>query len=164
MFSYVLEVLILGRHINDGIRTFMVSKHNNPISVHGQSRGDGADEYLQPAAIAIDHYKNLVSVFYDLEECGKKCSRSLIVRWFYYFYFQIYVLDTGNSRIKVLTSNLEFIRHIENPCMKGRACTGIGLFASSERDTDDWIAAVNWRSKFVTRYILLVSFYGRVIR
>lgn len=69
IFSYVLEVLILGRHINDGIRTFMVSKHNNPICVHGQSRGDGADEYLQPAAIAIDHYKNLVSVklFYDLE-------------------------------------------------------------------------------------------------
>lgn len=41
----------------------MVSKHNNPICVHGNSRGDGCDEYLQPAAIAIDHHKNLASIF-----------------------------------------------------------------------------------------------------
>lgn len=59
--SYVLEVLILGRYINDGIRTFMISKHNNPVCIHGTSRGDGSEEYMQPAAIAIDPYKNLVS-------------------------------------------------------------------------------------------------------
>jgi hypothetical protein len=62
--SYVLEVFILGRYINDGIRTFMVSKHNNPIFMPGTSRGDGSEEYLQPAAVAIDHYKNLVRTYY----------------------------------------------------------------------------------------------------
>ncbi len=68
--SYVLEVLILGRHINDGIRTFMVTKHNNPICVHGNSKGDGSDEYLQPAAIAVDHHKNLVTILHIYIECN----------------------------------------------------------------------------------------------
>lgn len=60
----MLEVFILGRYINDGIRTFMVTKHNNPVCIHGTSRGDGSEEYLQPAAIAIDHNKNLVSALF----------------------------------------------------------------------------------------------------
>ena len=38
--------------------------------------------------------------------------------------------------------------------MKGRACTGIGIYSlKGNKDIDDWIAAVNWRSKFITRFV-----------
>lgn len=52
-------------------------------------------------------------------------------------------MDTGNSRIKVLTKDLEFIRHIENEGLDGRSCTGIDV-------SKDCIAIVNWRTKTVT--------------
>ncbi|XP_049778139.1 tripartite motif-containing protein 2-like isoform X1 [Schistocerca cancellata] len=76
-------------------------------------RGSGKDEFLQPVAIAVDDSGN------------------------------VYVVDTGNSRIKVLTQDLEFVRHIENEGLVGRSCTGIAV-------SDSGLVVVNWRTKTVT--------------
>ena len=37
---------------------------------------------------------------------------------------QIYVMDTGNSRIKVLDADLVFSHHITCPQLEGRSVTG----------------------------------------
>lgn len=73
---------------------FDVTEHNNPVDVYG-TRGSGKDEFMQPVGVAIDDTDQL-----------------------------IYVLDTGNSRIKVLTPELEFLKHITNDGLNGRSCTG----------------------------------------
>lgn len=69
---------------------------------------------MQPVAVAID----------DSDNC-------------------IYVLDTGNSRIKVLDENMEFIKHITNDGLLDKSCTGIAI-------SNNGLVVVNWRSKYIT--------------
>ncbi|XP_034177823.1 tripartite motif-containing protein 2 isoform X1 [Osmia lignaria lignaria] len=76
-------------------------------------RGNGKDEFHQPVAVAVD-------------DDG-----------------MIYILDTGNSRIKVLNCDLEFQRHINNEGLEGRSCTGIGI-------SQQGLVVVNWRTRKVT--------------
>ncbi|XP_006613652.1 tripartite motif-containing protein 2-like isoform X1 [Apis dorsata] len=76
-------------------------------------RGNGKDEFHQPVAVAVD-------------DDG-----------------MIYILDTGNSRIKVLNCDLEFQRHITNEGLEGRSCTGIGI-------SQQGIVVVNWRTRKIT--------------
>ncbi|XP_012249825.1 tripartite motif-containing protein 2-like isoform X3 [Bombus impatiens] len=76
-------------------------------------RGIGKDEFHQPVAVAVD-------------DDG-----------------MIYILDTGNSRIKILNCDLEFQRHITNEGLEGRSCTGIGI-------SQQGIVVVNWRTRKVT--------------
>ncbi|XP_044731822.1 tripartite motif-containing protein 2-like isoform X2 [Chrysoperla carnea] len=110
---YVAKISVLDRPIRDCPLFFNVTEHNNPVCVYG-CRGSGKDEFLQPVAVAFDTQNNLV-----------------------------YVVDTGNSRIKVLNSDLEFIKHIENDGLNGRSCTGIAISQAG-------LVIVNWRSKCVT--------------
>ena len=63
----------------------------------------------------------------------------------------IYVLDTGNCRIKVLDLNLNFIRHITNSCLEGRSVTGMAISNSG-------LVVINWRTRFVTEMTLQVLF------
>lgn len=56
------------------------------------------------------------------------------------------MVDTGNSRVKVLTPELQLIRHIESSGLAGRSCTGVAVHGDS-----GWLATVNWRSRTVTR-------------
>jgi len=58
---------------------------------------------------------------------------------------RVYVVDTGNSRIKVLSSNLDFQSHVQNHSLEGRSVTGVCL--GSSKDT---LITVNWRTKTVT--------------
>ena len=67
---------------------------------------------------------------------------------------QLYVVDTGNSRIKVLSPNLDFQSHIFNESLEGRSVTGICLGSSG-----DSLITVNWRTKTVTE----MSLDGRTI-
>ncbi|XP_015602366.1 tripartite motif-containing protein 2 isoform X1 [Cephus cinctus] len=76
-------------------------------------RGHGKDEFHQPVAVAVDDDN------------------------------MIYVVDTGNSRIKVLDDNLEFQRHITNEGLDGRSCTGIAV-------SEQGLVIVNWRTRTVT--------------
>jgi len=57
----------------------------------------------------------------------------------------VYVVDTGNSRIKVLSLNLDFQSHIFNQNLEGRSVTGICLGSSG-----DTLVTVNWRTKTIT--------------
>jgi len=61
----------------------------------------------------------------------------------------VYVMDTGNCRIKVLTSNLVYKNHINNDCLKGRSVTGMCLGSSANS-----LIVVNWRSKMITEISL----------
>ena len=57
----------------------------------------------------------------------------------------LYVVDTGNSRIKVLSRNLDFKNHIFNENLEGRSVTGVCLGSSG-----DTLVTVNWRTKTIT--------------
>lgn len=61
----------------------------------------------------------------------------------------IYVVDTGNSRIKVLSPNLDFQTHVLNESLEGRSVTGVCLGSSL-----DSLITVNWRTKTVTEISL----------
>lgn len=91
---YGIKISVFERPIKDTPIYFDVTEHNNPVCVYGM-RGSGKDEFLQPVAVAVD----------DVDG-------------------NIYVLDTGNSRIKVLNSDMEFVKHITNEGLSGRSCTG----------------------------------------
>merc|ERR1719220_1295444 len=67
---------------------------------------------------------------------------------------KLYVVDTGNSRIKVLSSNLDFQTHLYNETLEGRSVTGICLGSSG-----DSLVTVNWRTKTVTE----MNMEGRTI-
>ncbi|XP_057320988.1 tripartite motif-containing protein 2-like isoform X1 [Microplitis mediator] len=86
-------------------------------------KGHGKDEFLQPVAVAVD-------------DDGF-----------------IYIVDSGNSRIKVLDSNLEFQRHVTNEGLEGRSCTGIAI-------SEQGLVVVNWRTRTITE----MSTLGDTIR
>ena len=88
-------------------------------------RGMKEKGFIQPCALTLDHQDN------------------------------VYVVDTGNSRIKVLTANLDFQNHVVNECLEGRSVTGICLGSSS-----DSLVTVNWRTKTITE----ISLDGHTIR
>uniref|UniRef100_A0A8D9AT27 Tripartite motif-containing protein 2 n=1 Tax=Cacopsylla melanoneura TaxID=428564 RepID=A0A8D9AT27_9HEMI len=122
---YCLKVSVLERPIRDSPLHFNVTEHNNPVDSVG-GRGGGREEFQQPVAVAVDSENNLV-----------------------------YVLDTGNSRIKVLDTDLRFLRHLENPALLGKSCTGIATIQIDESEAEvknkTGLIVVNWRSKDVTK-------------
>ncbi|XP_054722260.1 tripartite motif-containing protein 2-like [Uloborus diversus] len=77
-------------------------------------RGSGDIHFLQPVGLAMSN-------------CEK-----------------LFILDTGNSRIKVLKKDFELIGHIVNLGMEERSGTGIAL---SLKNT---LLIVNWRTKYIT--------------
>ncbi|CAH0715571.1 unnamed protein product, partial [Brenthis ino] len=57
---------------------------------------------------------------------------------------EIYVLDAGNSRVKVLDDEtFAFKTHIVNDGLAGRSCTGIAV-------TSEGVVVVNWRTRTLT--------------
>ena len=79
------------------------------------SRGTSEANFVQPCSLILDADDNL------------------------------YVVDTGNSRIKVLSKNLDFRNHIFNENLEGRSVTGVCLGSSG-----DTLVTVNWRTKTIT--------------
>lgn len=78
------------------------------------SRGSGRDQFLQPVGICLDEEGYL------------------------------YVADTGNSRIKVLSPQLREVQHIVGDALEGRSVTGI------TRTPAGSLVFVNWRKRTVT--------------
>lgn len=113
---YSLKVSVMDRPIKNSPLELTVSEHNNPVKIYG-SRGSGKDQFLQPVAVAIDHSAG-----------------------------SVYVVDTGNSRVKVLTPDFQLIRHLECGGLTGRSCTGVAV-----NEGGGWLVIVNWRSRLVTR-------------
>ncbi|KAJ8917723.1 hypothetical protein NQ315_005172, partial [Exocentrus adspersus] len=110
---YGIKITVIDRPIKDNPLYFDVSEHNNPVCIYG-SKGSGKDEFMLPVAVAIDERDQTV-----------------------------YVLDTGNSRIKVLNEELEFVKHVTNEGLLGRSSTGIAI-------SNDGLVVANWRSKYIT--------------
>ncbi|GBP88495.1 Tripartite motif-containing protein 2 [Eumeta japonica] len=81
----------------------------------GLGRGAGKEQLSQPVAVA---------------RCPKRR--------------EIYVLDAGNSRVKVLDDEtFAFKSHITNEGLAGRSCTGLAV-------TADGFLVVNWRTRTLT--------------
>ena len=59
------------------------------------------------------------------------------------------MVDTGNSRLKVLSADLQFRRHVMNECLEGRSVTGICLGPAGET-----LILVNWRSRTISEITL----------
>lgn len=118
-----ISISVIDRPIKDTPIYFDVTEHNNPVKVYG-TRGSGKDEFMQPVAVAIDERDQ-----------------------------HIYVLDTGNSRVKVLNEKMEFVKHVTNEGLLGRSCTGIAI-------SNEGLVVVNWRTKFITE----MTFDGETIK
>lgn len=112
---YLLKLSVMDRPIQNYPLKVEVTPHNNPVRTFGGGRGSGKTEFLQPVGVAVDPE-----------------GRSA------------FVLDTGNSRIKVLGgADLGFQRHIETAELAGRSCTGIACTKAPG------LVVVNWRTKQV---------------
>ena len=59
------------------------------------------------------------------------------------------MVDTGNSRIKVLSADLQFRRHLVNESLEGRSVTGVCLGPRGQT-----LLLVNWRSRTLTQITL----------
>ena len=97
---------------------------HNPPLISFGSRGTKDKGFMQPCNVAVDDRNT------------------------------VYVVDTGNSRVKKLTQNLDFVDHITNEGLEGRSVTGICMGSSN-----DSLMLINWRTKTVTE----ISFDGHTI-
>lgn len=110
-----LEVTIFGRHIRDSPILFDVDEHNNPVKKVG-GRGTGQLEFVQPVTVAVNSTQS-----------------------------KVFVLDTGNSRIKVLKADdLSFVGHIGSHGLEQHSGTGMAVTPSGN------LIVINWRTKQVT--------------
>ena len=57
----------------------------------------------------------------------------------------IYVLDSGNSRLKLLTLAGHFVRHVRHEGLADSACTGLAVAPNARR-----LLTLNWRSKLLS--------------
>ena len=92
---------------------------HNPPLISFGQRGAKEKGFSQPCNVAVDKRNN------------------------------VFVVDTGNSRVKFLTPNLDYVGHIVNEGLEGRSVTGICMGSS-----DDSLMVINWRSKTVTEISL----------
>jgi hypothetical protein len=65
----------------------------------------------------------------------------------------IYVLDSGNSRIKVLNSNGQFVRHIFHNGLNESSCTGLvtNSLLPSQPSNKANLFTINWRLKLLSQ-------------
>ena len=110
-----LLVSIFDRPIRDSPFMINVSEHNNPVLKVGK-RGSGNIDFIQPVCAVVDKINDF-----------------------------IFVLDTGNSRIKVLDREGRFLHHVGKHGLEEHSCTGMCLSPVNNN-----IVVVNWRTKHVT--------------
>lgn len=120
---YTMRIAILGRPIKNSPLKFEVSEHINPLCIYG-CNGSDQHQFVQPTSLAIDDQEGYV-----------------------------YVLDTGNGRVKKLLQNqcnnspFSFIAHIDKNGLENRAATGIA-FSQHKRT----LLVTNWRTKDIREY------------
>lgn len=88
-------------------------------------RGSGNNQFIQPLAVVIGNNQNA------------------------------FVLDTGNSRIKVLDSDLNFLKHIGSHGLEHHSSTGMALSPVTGN-----LVVINWRTKEVTE----MDYEGLVVK
>lgn len=115
--KYQLFIYIFNRPIKDCPLIFETNCHHNPVAIFGKSSKKGIqdqfDHFYQPASLTINKHNG-----------------------------RVYVLDSFNSRIKVLAQidskecPFSFMQHIQ-PSFFGRSCTGIALLYPEEDEECD---------------------------
>lgn len=115
--KYQLFIYIFNRPIKNCPLEFETSGHHNPVAIFGRSSKKGIqdqfDHFSQPASLAINKHNG-----------------------------RIYILDSFNSRIKVLAQidsrecPFSFMHHIQ-PQFFARSCIGIALLYPEEDDKCD---------------------------
>ncbi|XP_052234841.1 tripartite motif-containing protein 2-like isoform X2 [Dreissena polymorpha] len=112
--SYKMCVAIFNRPIKGSPFVINVTDHNNPVMRFG-SFGSGNDGFKQPLrVIAGDTNGN------------------------------VFVLDTGNGRVKVMEASGGFVRHLGPDGFENQSGTGIAVAE------DNQLVVVNWRTKHVS--------------
>lgn len=121
--TYSMKIDIFGRQVKNYPLEFEVSEHINPLCIYG-CKGSDQHQFLQPTSLAID------------DQDG-----------------HVYVLDTGNGRIKKLLQNqcnnspFRVIGHIEGDGLENRAATGIAHCKQSHS-----LLVSNWRNRDVKQF------------
>lgn len=121
--TYSMKISIFGRQIKNYPLQFEVSENINPLCIYG-CKGSDVHQFLQPTSLAIDDTDG-----------------------------SVYVLDTGNGRIKKLQQNqctnspFRLVDHIEGNGLENRAATGIAHCKQSHS-----LLVTNWRNRDVKRY------------
>lgn len=130
--TYSLKVTIFGRPIKTYPVVFEASDHINPLCIYG-CRGSDTHQFIQPVGLTV----------------SPKDGR-------------VYILDTGNGRIKVLAQNdtnnspFTFVTHItDGGCLENKSATGIGMTPDGSS-----LLISNWRDKNITE----VSLTGKFLR
>ena len=118
---------------------FDVTEHNSPVVSFG-SAGVNDKEFVQPCNVTADPVKGDVFV---IDTGNSRCERK---RGKTFFRCKTFMFP---SRVKRLSSNLDFTGHITNESLEGRSVTGLCMGSSY-----DTLIAVNWRTKTVTEISL----------
>ena len=136
--TFCLKVFIFSRPIKDWPLLFSVTRHNSPTLSFGH-HGSGQPQLLSllsqcsPAHFIASGEEGFV------QPCSLAMDRE----------DKIYVMDTGNCRIKVLHSNLVFSHHISCQQLEGRSVTGLCMGLNA-----DTLISVNWRTRVVAEMTL----------
>lgn len=112
--TYKMCVGIFNRPIKGSPFTIQVTDHNNPVMKFGE-KGTRETGFSQPLRVVA-------------AEDGSR----------------VFVLDTGNSRVKVLDENGGFVRHLGPEGLENQSGMGIALA------NDNQVVVVNWRTKQVS--------------
>ena len=121
--TYSMKIAIFGRQIKNYPLEIEVSEHINPLCIYG-CKGSDQHQFLQPTSLAINDVDGFV-----------------------------YILDTGNGRIKKLLQNqcnnspFRVINHIEGYGLENRAATGIAYCKQSHT-----LLVTNWRNKDIKQF------------
>lgn len=121
--NYKMCVGIFNRPIKGSPFSIVVSDHNNPVMRYG-TRGTQEDGLLQPLRVVTGDSDG-----------------------------NVYILDTGNSRVKVIDEYGDFVSHIGPEGFENQSGVGIAL------TNDNQVAVVNWR----TRLVSFVSLDGELL-
>lgn len=105
-------------------------------------RGHAIDEFHQPVAVTVDD--NCTIYIVDTGNSRIKAKFYYITSIFNFFFDnKIMFLTLKYLKIQVLDCNLEFQRHIINEGLEGQSCTGIAV-------SEIGLVIVNWRTRTVT--------------
>lgn len=123
--AHLLHVCIFDRPIKRSPFSLNVSEHINPVARYG-TRGCRDRQLTQPVGVAT---------------CSIQQEGLVLVS------------DTGNSRIVVMTAELELLKYIEGHGLEDRSATGLAVTPC------DTLLVINWRSKKVSQ----INFDGELL-
>ncbi|KAJ4445392.1 hypothetical protein ANN_07197 [Periplaneta americana] len=142
---YVLKVSVFERPIKDCPLFFDVTEHNNPTAMYG-SRGLAKTSSFNLSPLLLMMLMEAQCMWqFEVKYSGAPIQGRETVRR---LVNKLRTTGSINATIpkrkqRVLTPDLEFVRHIENEGLAGRSCTGIAV-------SNNGLVVVNWRTKTVT--------------